>query len=81
MIDESDGGPGWRQVGGAGWIREEGGWTLTVWRRRAGWAWRCRNGFPGADHQHRNREGIADSAEAARTAAESAKAFLAGARR
>lgn len=74
MIDQFEGGAGWRHVGETGWIREDGIWTLTVWRRRAGWVWRCRNKYPAADRQHRNREGQCASAEEARAAADAALA-------
>lgn len=74
LSDEAGGGAGWRQLGETGWMREDGGWTLTVWLRRAGWAWRCHNKYPEADRQHRNRDGLCGSLEEARVAADAALA-------
>ena len=68
---------GWRPVGTAGWLCDkDDGFTLTAWERPGGWAWRCRNAYVAADPRHRNKEGVATTAEAARRAAEDAYAAL-----
>ena len=72
MVDESGSGAGWHQVGETGWLREEGIWILAVWRRRAGWVWRCHTKYPADERRQRNREGLCGSAEEARAAAEAA---------
>ena len=69
-------GTAWRPVGNSGWLREEGAWTISAWKRPVGWVWRCRNAYPAADRRFRQRDGHAASAAEARAAADAAFAQL-----
>ena len=75
MAEGTTVGAGWRQVG-AGWIRDEDGFTLTAWERVDGWVWRCRTTFVAADPRHRMRDGRAPTADEAMLAADAAYAAL-----